>query len=186
MLMRISQCREKTIFHNRFSPITFTHIKEVNIMTYSIAKLFQIALTTLTIVPLTLSLNLNPVRAELTPNSLDLIQSKTVKVDRNSLQLALVEESTAENSDTETSAAREKSMAYVQSGYEAEEAGNKELALSSYDTAVKIDPSNGYAFLLAGRLLGDTDCIKIALELFKAQGDRTGYKLAYELLQAAN
>jgi hypothetical protein len=107
MSLRINQCREKTIFHNRFYPVTFTHIKQVNPMTSHISKLFQIALSTLAIVPLTL--NLSPVRAE-APDAIGDITNLTTKIARNPLRTASVEESTDDNSDTETSADREKSI----------------------------------------------------------------------------
>lgn len=155
-------------------------------MTSNISKLFQIAVSTLAIVPLILTFNLSPARAQSTPNAIDDITNLTTKIARNPLQPAPTEESDDENPEDETSTAREKSMEYVKSGYESEEAGNKELALANYLTAAKVDRSNGYAFLLAGRLTDDNELIEMAAQLFKAQRDREGYKLARQLLQAAN
>jgi hypothetical protein len=159
-------------------------------MTYSIAKLFQIALATLTIVPLTFSLNLSPVRAASTPNAIGDITNLSGKIAGNSLKIDRVKKSNDDNSDTEVSAARKKSMEYVNAGYEAEQAENEELALANYYTAIKVDRTNGHAFLMAGHLLGNTkagiECLKISLKLFKAEGDSDCYKIAYELLQAAN
>jgi hypothetical protein len=154
-------------------------------VTFSINKPTKIAIVTLAIVPLALSLSLSPAHAQ--SPAIGQIQSKTVKIARNSLLAAPVEESDDDDSDTEASSALEKSMAYVKSGYESEQAGNKELALANYLTGMQVDPTNGHAFLMAGNLLGNTengiDCLKIALELFKAQGDLECYKITYELLE---
>jgi tetratricopeptide (TPR) repeat protein len=78
-------------------------------------------------------------------------------------------------------------MEYVKSGYEAQQTGNEELAIANYYTALKIDPTNGYAFLLVGGMLGNTEegneCVRAAIMLFRAEGDRDGYLLAVGLLK---
>jgi hypothetical protein len=154
-------------------------------------KLLKIIIAT-SIFPLTLIHNLSPVRAE-SPKAIGDITNLTVKIARNPLQAAPVEESDDDDSDTEASSAREASSAYIKAGYEAEQADQAELALANYYTAMKVDPTNGHAYLMAGHLqgfLGNTkagiDCLEMSLKLFKAEGDSDCYKIAYELLQAAN
>jgi len=167
-------------------------------MTAHITKLCRIALVTLTTFPLALSLNISPTRAELAPGALgdvtnvttSLAQSLPSAIARNPLQPTPVEVSPIDNPDTDTTAAREKSMAYVKNGYEAEEAGNKELALRQYYAAMKTDLTNGYAFLFAGHLLSNDpiglECLRVAAQLFEQQQDSQGYKVAVGLLQSAN
>jgi hypothetical protein len=167
-------------------------------MTAHITKLFRIALVTLTTFPLALSLNLSPTRAELAPGALgdvtnvttSLAQSLPSAIALNPLRRTPVEVAPLDNPDTDTTAAREKSMAHIKSGYEAEEAGNKEQALYSYYTAMTIDPTNGYAFLFAGHLIGNNptgiQCLRVAAQLFEQQQDNQGYKVAVELLQSAS
>jgi tetratricopeptide (TPR) repeat protein len=154
-------------------------------MTFHISKFVKIALTTLTIFPLALVPNLTSVRAE-SPGSIGEIKNVTERIARNPLRPAPVE-SPADDTDAAASVARGKSMEYVKSGYEAQQAGNEELAIANYYTALKIDPTNGYAFLLVGGMLGNTeegnDCVKAAIELFRAEGDRDGYLLAVGLLK---
>lgn len=159
-------------------------------MTSHISKLFQIALSTLAIVPVALTLNLNPVRAELTPDAIDRIQNQNLQIARNNPFQSDVEETPDDNTDTETNSARAQSFEYLKAGWEAEQAGDETEALSNYKQAVEADPSNGWSWLLVGRLIGNNPtgikCIKKAKQLFKAEHDRQGYKLATELLQAAN
>ena len=159
-------------------------------MTAHITKLCRIALVTLTTFPLALSLNLSPTRAELAPGALGDGTNVTTSISRNPLRRTPVEVSSLDNPDTDATAARERSMAYVKSGYEAEEAGNKELALRRYHAAMTVDPTNGYAFLFAGHLLGNDplgiECLRVAAQLFEQQQDRQGYDVAVELLQSAN
>ena len=159
-------------------------------MTAHITKLCRIALVTLTTFPLALSLNISPTRAELAPGALGDVTNVTTSIARNPLQPTPVEVSPIDNTDTDTTAAREKSMAYVKNGYEAEEAGNKELALRQYYAAMKTDLTNGYAFLFAGHLLGNDpigiECLRVAAQLFEQQQDSEGYKVAVGLLHSAN
>jgi hypothetical protein len=159
-------------------------------MTAHITKLFRIALVTLTTFPLALSLNLSPTRAELAPGALSDFTNITTSIARNPLRPTPVEVAPLDNPDTDTTAAREKSMAYIESGYEAEEAGNKEQALRKYHAAMKTDPTNGYAFLFAGHLLGNDpigiQCLRVAVQLFEQQQDSDGYKVAVGLLQSTN
>lgn len=159
-------------------------------MTFHISKLFQIAFSTLAIVPLSLALNLSPVRAE-APDAIGDITELTGQIaNHNPLQLAPVNESIADNSDSEASSVRDRSLEYVKQGYEAEKAGNTELAMQNYITAAKIDPTNGYAFLLLGRLVGNnTDGISLvekSAELFQAENDSQGLELAMTLLKSTN
>jgi hypothetical protein len=158
-------------------------------MTSHIAKLFQLALTTLAICPISFTLDLHAAAAE-SPDPIGELHDLTEKIARNPLSPAPSAQSPEDNADAETGSARDRSMAYVKSGYEAQDAGNEELALANYYTAMKVDPTNGYAFLLAGRMLGNTeagiDCLKAAAQLFVEQNDRPGYELASELLQASN
>jgi hypothetical protein len=172
-------------------------------MTAHITKLFRIALVTLTTFPLALSLNLSPTRAELAPGALgdvtnvntSLAQSLPSAIALNPLRRTPVEVTPldnpdTDNPDTDATAVREKSMAHVESGYKSEQAGNQEQALYSYYTAMTIDPTNGYAFLLAGRLIGNNQtgiqCLRVAAQLFEQQQDNQGYKIAVELLQSDN
>ena len=159
-------------------------------MTAHITKLFRIALVTLTTFPLALGINLSPTRAELAPGALGDVTNVTTTIARNPLRPTPVEVASVDNPDTDTTAVREKSMAYVESGYAAEEAGNKELALRKYYAAMKADLTNGYAFLFAGHLLGNDpigiECLRVAAQLFEQQQDSQGYKVAVRLLQSAN
>jgi hypothetical protein len=159
-------------------------------MTAHITKLFRIALVTLTTFPLALSLNISPTHAELAPGALGDVTNVTTSSALNPLRRTPVEVSPLDNADTDTTAAREKSMAYVKSGYEAEQAGDKELALRQYYAAMKTDLTNGYAFLFTGHLLGNDpigiECLRVAAQLFEQQQDSEGYKVAVGLLQSAN
>lgn len=149
-------------------------------MTSQISKFVKITLATLAIFPLALAFNLTSARAEASGSIGEIKEVSERIANRNPLRPA-PGESPADN------AARGKSMEYVKSGYEAQQAGNEELAIANYYTALKIDPTNGYAFLFVGGMLGNTeegnDCIKAAIELFKAEGDRDGYLLAVGLLK---
>jgi hypothetical protein len=167
-------------------------------MTAHITKLFRIALVTLTTFPLALSLNTSPTRAELAPGALgdvtnvniSLAQSLPSAIARNPLRRTPVEVAPLDNPDTDTTAAREKSMAYIESGYKAEQAGEKEQALRQYYAAMKTDLTNGYAFLFAGHLLSNDpigiECLRVAVRLFEQQQDSEGYKVAVGLLRSAN
>jgi hypothetical protein len=157
-------------------------------MTSHITKLFQITLTTLAIFPLALTLNLSPVRAE-APDTIGDITNITEKIARNPLTPA-TRQSPQGSTDTEVSAEREQSMEYVQQGIEAQKSGNEPLAIANYYTAIKTDITNGYGFLFAGQLIGETDpenginCAKAAAALFADQQDREGYELAIYLLRS--
>ena len=165
--------------------------KQVNIMTFHISKLFQTALSTLAIVPLSLALNLSPARAE-APDAIGDITNLTgqIAASRNPLQPDRVNKSIVDNSASEAASARDRSMEYVKKGFEAEEAKNPELAMQNYITAAEIDETNGYAFLLLGRLVGNNKdgiaLVQKALELFRAENDNQGLELATKLLQSAN
>lgn len=129
-------------------------------------------------------------RAELPYNPIDHITNLTGTISRNPLSLDADEEDIEEDSETEASGDRKKSMMLIEHGYAAEQQGNKELAIRKYYAAMQADRSNGYAFLMAGHLLIPrkigVDCLQIALALFKAEHDREGYKLAHGLLQESN
>jgi hypothetical protein len=158
-------------------------------MTFSISKLAKIAVYTLAIVPF-FALDLSSVHAE-APDAIGDITTLTEKIaNRNPLQPAPVEGSIPSNSDSEASSVRDRSMDYIKKGFEAEEAGNAELAMQNYITAAKIDPTNGYGFLLLGRLVGNNaDGIMLvnkAAELFQAENDSEGLELATKLLKSAN
>lgn len=77
-------------------------------------------------------------------------------------------------------------MAYVEKGLAAEEAGDETQAILYYYEAVKIDITNGFAFMAAGNLLGNIDdgkiCVKAAALLFQAEQNEVGYKLAMNWL----
>lgn len=81
----------------------------------------------------------------------------------------------------------QQSMRYVQQGWAAQKSGNERQALLYYYRAVKIDRTNGVAFLAAGNLLGETEegvtCVKAAANLFRAQGNQEGFDLAMGWLQ---
>jgi hypothetical protein len=160
-------------------------------MTSHISKLFQFALSTLAIVPLSLALNLSPARAE-APDAIGDITELTGQIanNRNPLQPASDSESIADNSASEASSARDRSMEYVKKGYAAEEAGNAELAIQNYIAAVQMDETNGYGFLLLGRLVGNNKegimLVQKSAELFQAENDSEGLELATKLLKSAN
>lgn len=159
-------------------------------MTSYISKLFQIALSTFAIVPLSLALNLSPAHAE-APDSIGDITDLTRQIaNRNPLQPAATNESLAGNSNLEASSARDRSLEYVKQGYEAEKAGNTELAVQNYITAAEIDETNGYAFLLLGRLAGNNTegiaLVQKAAKLFQAENDSRGIELSMMLLKSAN
>jgi hypothetical protein len=125
-------------------------------------------------------------RAESPSNPIDYITHLTGTIARNQLSLAPAED----DPDTDTSGDREKSMEFAKAGYEAEEAESLELALEYYIESIKADPTNPWAYLLAGRLIGNNDtgieCIRESARLFKAERNHTGYKLSVELLRSAN
>ena len=62
--------------------------------------------------------------------------------------------------------------------------------MQNYITAAKIDETNGYTFLLLGRLVGNNkdgiSLVQKAAELFQAENDSEGLELATLLLQSAN
>jgi hypothetical protein len=76
----------------------------------------------------------------------------------------------------------ERSMEYVQAGFKAYEAGDKEKAIFYYYEAVKIDQTNGYAFMGAAMVAGGTNdgitCMKTAAVLFKIQHNEKAYEAA--------
>lgn len=149
-------------------------------MTY-ISKFFQVALTTLAIVPLSLT----AVRAESPTSSLGDITNITEKIARNPLAPA-----TQDSTDDRFGAARERSMEYIKQGIEAQAAGNIELALKSYSKAIQVDENNPYAYLFAGQLIGQVDketginCGKAAVKLSVDQRDRECYEMAIALLKS--
>jgi tetratricopeptide (TPR) repeat protein len=154
-------------------------------MAYHRDRLFHIAaVSAFALLPLTL--DLSPARAQSRPWVGDVIKRSTTIASKR-LQILPAGKSTEELSPA---AVREQSMAYVTSGYRAEEEGNRELALEHYYNAVQVDPTNGWPFLLAGRLLGNNEigikCLNKAIELFTVDRDEQGYKLASELLQSAS
>jgi hypothetical protein len=155
----------------------------------SISKLFQFTITTLAIIPLSLTLNPAAVRAESPTSSIGDITDITEQIARNPLAPATTQ-SLENGTEEEVSAEREESMGYVNKGIEAQQAGNDELALRNYYIAIKIDETNGYAFFFAGQLIAKTDrenatiCAKAAAILFKTQDDSEGYEMAIELLNS--
>jgi tetratricopeptide (TPR) repeat protein len=80
----------------------------------------------------------------------------------------------------------EQSMKYTRMGWEAQKNGETTTALKYYTQAVELDPNNGYAFMAAGSLLGQTKegilCMKAAAMLFKQQGNQEGYTASVNLL----
>jgi tetratricopeptide (TPR) repeat protein len=80
----------------------------------------------------------------------------------------------------------EQSMKYTRMGWEAQKNGETTTALKYYTQAVELDPNNGYAFMAAGSLLGQTKegilCMKAAAMLFKQQGNQEGYTASINLL----
>jgi tetratricopeptide (TPR) repeat protein len=85
------------------------------------------------------------------------------------------------------SSASDRSMRYTRMGFEAQKRGDETKALGYYTKAVEIDPTNAYAFMAAGNLLGDTKegiiCMKAAAVLFKQQENQEGYDAAIGWLQ---
>jgi tetratricopeptide (TPR) repeat protein len=81
----------------------------------------------------------------------------------------------------------ERSMEYVQLGVQAYEAGDKEKAILYYYEAVKIDETNGYAFMGAAVVAGATKdgiiCMKTAAALFKIQKNQKAYDVATRWLE---
>jgi tetratricopeptide (TPR) repeat protein len=81
-----------------------------------------------------------------------------------------------------------RSLRYTELGFSAQKKGKKEQALGYYVKAVETDPDNAYAFMLAGTLLGGTKegivCMKAAATIFRQKGDREGYDLAVNWLEA--
>jgi tetratricopeptide (TPR) repeat protein len=157
-------------------------------MTTHTSKLFQIAVSTLAIVPLALTL-LNSVRAQATPNAIGELKDLTELVARNPLSPAPVAELPQTDSDLD-SLRRDRSMEYVRQGIQAQEAGNVELALKSCKKALKADENNPYAYLLASLLISEEDtenainCAKAAAKLSVNQHDREAYDLSIELLKS--
>jgi tetratricopeptide (TPR) repeat protein len=80
----------------------------------------------------------------------------------------------------------EQSMKYTRMGWESQKNGETTTALKYYTQAVELDPNNGYAFMAAGSLLGQTKegilCMKAAAMLFKQQGNQEGYTASVNLL----
>jgi tetratricopeptide (TPR) repeat protein len=143
-------------------------------------SLKTITIAILAIVPLSLNFSL-VVRAEPPINSGNIAQ----KIVQNPFQSSSEEEST-DDSDPQMSATRQRCFEYLKTGWELEESGNKDEALEHYKKAIDVEPDNGWAWLFAGHLLGDTDCVEKALDLFKQQDDAKGQKLALEVLQEIN
>jgi hypothetical protein len=81
----------------------------------------------------------------------------------------------------------QRSMKYVKLGWDAQQGGDKDQALLYYYKAVKADKTNAYAFMAAGNLLGHNEdghtCMKAAVALFQAQGNKEGYTAAVNWLQ---
>jgi hypothetical protein len=81
----------------------------------------------------------------------------------------------------------QKSMKYVKLGWDAQQEGDKDQALLYYYKAVKADKTNAYAFMAAGNLIGHNEdgntCMKAAVTLFRAQGNKEGYTAATNWLQ---
>jgi hypothetical protein len=185
---RIKRRREKTTFLQLIFSNLHHQSKKVTPMTSRIYKLFQFAaISTLAIAPLTL--NLSPLRAQSINEIGGDLAKLTTTITHNSRQRTPIAETTDGNFYTKALALRQQSMAYVASGYEAEQAEDAELALTHYYLAMKVDTSNGWAFLMTGRLLGGNTeigdkCLRIALQLFEAEGDTQGYAIAEELLES--
>ncbi len=87
-----------------------------------------------------------------------------------------------------TPSVNKRSLRYTELGFSAQKKGKKEQALGYYVKAVETDPNNAYAFMLAGTLLGGTKegiiCMKAAATIFREKGDREGYDLAVNWLEA--
>jgi hypothetical protein len=81
----------------------------------------------------------------------------------------------------------QKSMKYVKLGWDAQQEGDKDQALLYYYKAVKADKTNAYAFMAAANLIGHNEdgntCMKAAVTLFRAQGNKEGYTAATNWLQ---
>jgi tetratricopeptide (TPR) repeat protein len=90
------------------------------------------------------------------------------------------------NEDRRVANNSEQSMKYTRMGWEAQKNGETTTALKYYTEAVELDPTNGYAFMAAGSLLGQTKegilCLKAAAMLFKQQGNQEGYTVSVNLL----
>ncbi len=90
------------------------------------------------------------------------------------------------NQDRRVANNSEQSMKYTRMGWEAQKNGETTTALKYYTQAVEIDPTNAYAFMAAGSLLGQTKegilCMKAAAMLFKQQGNEEGYTVSVNLL----
>jgi cytochrome c-type biogenesis protein CcmH/NrfG len=115
--------------------------------------------------------------------------STHAKLARNADFIAIknVVQSTAESSvknvpQRQIASNSQKSMEYFQLGWDAQTAGDNEVALRYYYRAIQLDETNAVAFLATGTLLGETDdgiiCVKAAALLFHAQGNQEGYDLA--------
>lgn len=160
-------------------------------MTSYIAKFATTAVATLAILPLVFSLNINFAQAELNDNAVVEIKNITTKINNinspNSNKIGQVDRDNDAPAQS-TSGNREKSMEYLKMGIEAENDNNPELALANYYTAAKTDPSNGHAFLFAGKLIGNSktgiDSLKMAIRLFKNEDDTECLAIAIELLRS--
>lgn len=112
-------------------------------------------------------------RAELSPSLINATDSNRTSNERP-------------NQDRRVASDSEQSMKYTRMGWEAQKNGDKTTALKYYTQAVELDPQNGYAFMAAGSLLGQTKegilCLKAAAMLFKQQGNQEGYTVSVNLL----
>jgi hypothetical protein len=154
-------------------------------MTFNIAKLFRITITTLAIFPLALTLNLASARAE-NPSGINDIKDIAEAIAHHN-PLAPTAEAPAETTEAEVSAERQQAIQYTVKGIEAENAGDREVALEQYGKAVEADATFGYPYLFSGQLIGESEIgiqlAGFAAKLFSEQNDKTGYDLAILLLK---
>jgi hypothetical protein len=160
-------------------------------MTSYIAKFATTIVTTLAISPLVFSLNINFAQAELNERTAVEIKNATTKINNINLPTSNKIGQVERDNDAPAQSAsgnREKSMEYLKMGIEAENDKNPELALANYYTAAKTDPTNGHAFLFAGKLIGNSktgiDSLQVAIHLFKEENDTDCLAIAMELLQS--
>lgn len=131
------------------------------------------------------------VKAELA-SDVNLLKIQNIERDADTAAEEPTEEPTPKKSNrrqnnSQLAANSARSMEYVQLGVQAHKAGDREKAILYYYEAVKLDETNGYAFMGAAMVAGGTKdgitCMKTAAVLFKIQKNSQLYDLATRWLE---
>jgi tetratricopeptide (TPR) repeat protein len=158
-------------------------------MNLSISNLTKIAIATLTIFPITSTLNISSAHAELSQKAIDSIANIS---SLNSPYQTKIAQLQVDNSEGYKIAGNpDLSMRYVGLGWAAQKRGEDSEALIYYRQAIELDETNAVAFMALGTLLdkfGKTEeaitSVKVALILFATQDNKEGQDLGMSWLEA--